>query len=521
MTMLDLRTVARPVERLDFAADATSTGDLVGRLAELGTLHGPVQSTATEVHLDTLSDELAAAGLSLRQTEHGGVRMLEVAVLPLESSSRASLRPHATRAVAPGEVVGSIAKQWVGERFGLPLAEAPREVFSVTIHRRRWTILVDGTSCDVVADDVVASEPHGGRARLLQISVEGNDGALVPPRIVSATRSVASLSTTDLSLAERARGVLGLHVHRHRAKPPRITSEQALVDAARGVVGGWWRVAVGHVPGVRVGLDIEHVHKMRVALRRMRTALQLFGDAFDPTALSEARQSVKQIARGLGVLRDADVQRAAVGDWRERFVDVAPVAWDDVDARLQRQRDDASRSVLGLLDGPAWRKAMIDVERLLQPDDRGLRHTVGALARDFVRRRAKRCREAMHVALDGDATAVHAFRIEVKALRYTLDFLGDVLPPAVVEAAEPLASLQEDLGVIQDWVFTGVVADQLLAMPPSPIPSVAHALGLLAGYGRARAETAAVVAGDVVRRLDLESRLATLCTVPPTPSAEQ
>lgn len=513
--------MARPVERLDFAADATSTGDLVGRLGEVGTLHGPVQSTATEVHLDTPSDELAAAGLSLRQCEHASVRTLEIAVLPLESSSRASSRPHATRALAPGEIIGTVARQWVAERFGLPLGEAPREVFSVTIHRRRWTIEVDGAKADLVADDMVASEPHGARARLLQIVIEGNDGATISPRIVAATRSISSLSTTDVSLAERARSVLGLHVHRHCAKPPRITGEQALVDAARSLVGGWWRVAASHVPGVRVGLDIEHVHKMRVALRRMRTALQVFGDAFDPSALSEARQSVKALARGLGALRDADVQRAALVDWRERFPDVASSAWDDVDARLQRRRQSASRSVLALLDGVGWRKAASDVERLLQPDDRGLRHTVDALCRDFVRRRARRCRDAMNAALVGDAAEVHSFRIEVKALRYTLDFLADVLPPALASAAEPLAELQEELGAIQDWVFTGIVADELLAMPPSPMPDVAHALGLLAGYGRARAQTAAVMGGDAVRRLEIESRLATLVAAPPSPGTAQ
>jgi adenylate cyclase len=501
--------VPRPVERLDLAALATSTGELIGRLEPLGALSGPVQSTATELHLDTHSDELAAAGLSLRQCEHAGVRTLELSVLPLEAT-RVPPRPHATRAFAPGESVGAVARAWVAERFALPLSEAPREVFALTIHRRRWSLAVDAVTVDVVADDIVATEPHGARARLLQVTVAGHDGALVPRRVVSAVRSTSGLSPAEESLAARARAVLGLHVHRHRVKPPRITGEQALVDAARGIVGGWWRVAAGHVPGVRVGLDIEHVHKMRVALRRLRTALQLFGDAFDAGALSEAKQSIKTIARGLGALRDADVQRAAIDDWRERFTEVTPAAWEDVDARLQRRRAVASRAVLALLDGPAWAKAAADVERLLQPDDRGLRHTIEAVSRDVVRRRAKRCNAALDDAMDGDAAAVHSFRIEVKALRYTLDFLADVLPSSLASAAGPLADLQEELGAIQDWVFTGTVADDLRTMPPSPMAEAAHALGLLAGYGRARAQTAALVARAATARLDIESRLAAL-----------
>ena len=43
-----------------------------------------------------------------------------------------------------------------------------------------------------------------------------------------------------------------------------------------------------HEPGTRAGEDIEELHDMRVATRRMRSAFQLFGFHFDDETLSRS-----------------------------------------------------------------------------------------------------------------------------------------------------------------------------------------------------------------------------------------
>jgi len=51
----------------------------------------------------------------------------------------------------------------------------------------------------------------------------------------------------------------------------------------------------------------ERVHRMRVATRRLRAALEVFEDCFPPKRVSEARAEVKELADALGQRRDCDV----------------------------------------------------------------------------------------------------------------------------------------------------------------------------------------------------------------------
>jgi putative phosphoesterase len=58
------------------------------------------------------------------------------------------------------------------------------------------------------------------------------------------------------------------------------------------------------VEGVRVGQDIEAIHHLRVATRRLRTALNLFPDLVKP----KWNKQLKGLAHALGAARDLDVQ---------------------------------------------------------------------------------------------------------------------------------------------------------------------------------------------------------------------
>ena len=60
--------------------------------------------------------------------------------------------------------------------------------------------------------------------------------------------------------------------------------------------------------------DIERVHDMRVATRRLRAALEIFEPCFRPKAFSSALAQVKAIADALGERRDCDVAIAALED---------------------------------------------------------------------------------------------------------------------------------------------------------------------------------------------------------------
>ena len=58
--------------------------------------------------------------------------------------------------------------------------------------------------------------------------------------------------------------------------------------------------------------DIEHVHDMRVATRRLRAALEIFEPCFPPKALGAALARRQAIADALGERRDRDVTIVAL-----------------------------------------------------------------------------------------------------------------------------------------------------------------------------------------------------------------
>ena len=60
--------------------------------------------------------------------------------------------------------------------------------------------------------------------------------------------------------------------------------------------------------------DIERVHAMRVATRRLRAVLEIFAPAFPSRLHREVLGEVKALADALGARRDPDVQLEALAE---------------------------------------------------------------------------------------------------------------------------------------------------------------------------------------------------------------
>ena len=65
--------------------------------------------------------------------------------------------------------------------------------------------------------------------------------------------------------------------------------------------------------------DIERVHAMRVASRRLRAVLEIFAPCFPRAEHRAVLAEVKALADALGARRDPDVQLAAVAALEERM----------------------------------------------------------------------------------------------------------------------------------------------------------------------------------------------------------
>ena len=244
--------------------------------------------------------------------------------------------------------------------------------------------------------------------------------------------------------------------------PPRRCARQLILE----------RVAelVKHEAGTRSGEDIEALHDMRVASRRLREALEIFQACFPPKIYDRLYERVRRVTRALGRARDADV---AVDYFAKLLADsqnvIEQVALQEVLRRLAKQQTRRRTEMQHELDKvqPAdllarFEKAFNNMERTPPSRQRGSR-TALLLARRLF---AQRLREVFAcqrlIKGEGDIEGLHNLRIAVKKLRYameTLDFAGG---EQVKENLKFFKKLQTGLGDLHDRDVFGETVQQRL-----------------------------------------------------------
>lgn len=90
--------------------------------------------------------------------------------------------------------------------------------------------------------------------------------------------------------------------------------------------------------------EVERVHDMRVATRRLRAALEVFEDCFPRKSHRKALKKVKALADALGERRDADVEiellESLAGEVAEADRRAIDALIDDLRARQAQANDD-------------------------------------------------------------------------------------------------------------------------------------------------------------------------------------
>jgi CHAD domain-containing protein len=207
--------------------------------------------------------------------------------------------------------------------------------------------------------------------------------------------------------------------------------------------------------------DIEDIHQMRVATRRLRTMARLLEDtpAFRRKQTSRLRKRLRSLARRLGAVRDLDILLAGLDEYERASVgtETSQPASALRETLLQR-REQALANLRRLLRRPALlkrlRRARRTVRRLRarDTDDRQtlVRHVAGsALWQRY--ETVLRFEEA--VAGGASTEQLHALRIACKQLRYALELFTDDADPCGQSLIETLKDAQDHLGALQDSVF--------------------------------------------------------------------
>ncbi|MBC3190181.1 CHAD domain-containing protein [Pseudonocardia sp. C8] len=189
------------------------------------------------------------------------------------------------------------------------------------------------------------------------------------------------------------------------------------------------RAMLHHEPGVRDGSDIEELHQMRVAVRRMRAALKAARPLLDHTWADGLRRELGRLGRALGPVRDLDVMIERLRGGVATMPAAEHAAGDRLIAVLEGDRVAARAAMLDELDSD--RHATLR-RRLVETVSAPLPEPSDGVARpaliDLVRAESGKLTKAVHRAGPNppDMT-LHDLRIRTKRLRYT----GELVEPAM------------------------------------------------------------------------------------------
>ena len=243
------------------------------------------------------------------------------------------------------------------------------------------------------------------------------------------------------SKAERARRLLSREAPALvRAVPPSLTPESPLDEAIGALMHNCMNQFLGNLPALASGDGVEAVHQMRVAMRRLRSALGLFNRAFPCAEFQDLRAEFERIAAVLGEARDWDVFVETLrARPLPRFADEP--GFDRLLSAAEAKAAAGRAAVLDLVGDKTTTRFALVVERIAA--GRGWRRSatgdrlrrlsepvVGFAASSLDRLDRKVRRRGRHFrSLSSEKR--HALRISLKDLRYATEFFWRSLSPGV------------------------------------------------------------------------------------------
>lgn len=221
---------------------------------------------------------------------------------------------------------------------------------------------------------------------------------------------------------------------------------------------------VAEIPGVHQNVDVEPVHRMRVASRRLRNALDLFKDHLPPGKGKKWIKRVARVTRTLGRARDLDVQLQFLKDFSTGLSSaerrVAGPGLDRLQLRLSQERSALQGPLLEMLD---WLTAhdvinpAVETLRAYQVQGRvaGVKGDDPTLCVEAAQLLRARLEEVLvyapYVEDPQNVRELHQMRIAAKHLRYSLEAYAQLLGKDEIQPWIKLArSIQAMLGQIHD-----------------------------------------------------------------------
>jgi len=408
--------------------------------------------TLTSTYFDTPDRALARAGVTLRRRVENRKGLWQLK-LP-GKGERLELESPGGPAGPPADLADIL----VGILRGRGLENA------AVLRTRRTGIRakVDGRAvADVTVDRVAVLDGRRVRESFVELEAEAldGDGAGALPELGRALEEAGASPGDGRSKAFRAMGFFPLEPALPTRAAPAL--EHVRVALARQVAE-----LLAHDPGTRFGEDVEELHQLRVATRRLRAILRAARDLLEPPWSEALRAELSWLASALGPVRDLDV---LIERFKGEIVGLEPSerrAAARFIALLDEDRDAVRAAMLEAMSSPRYFQLLDRLEAAAvapraRESDISLREIAGAEYRKL--RTAVRA-----LPPDPPDDDLHAVRIHGKRARYAAELAEGAVGKPARRFVQDAKRFQDVVGEHQDAVIAEERIRELLGRTGSP-----------------------------------------------------
>ncbi len=448
---------------------------------------GPVTSQAEPrvdildaTYFDTRDFRLAQAGITLRRRLGGSDEGWHLKI-PVSEDRREELRlPPAGK---PDKVPGALANLVRAHTLGRKLVQAAH----LRTERTSYALLdAQGRELATLTDDVVTGEAGGEQAHLdtwRELEIELSPG-VDPALLDSLDEAVVKAG------AERSRWPSKLRRLTDNLVPSSGTaSGSVLADYFGAQLDALRRNDIG------VRRDVEDsVHQMRVASRRLRSALRTFRRSLDGDVANELAVELRWLGGELGPARDTEVMAERLHDEVKALPPELVLGGVEqlMTRHFAREAEEAKVQAIRALDSKRYTDLLRALEKLAGKPGKikdGKKELRKAVARSD-----RKLREAVAVASELEPgaeqdAALHEVRKKAKRARYAAETVRPVAGKKLRKWRKNVKAVQTTLGTHHDVVVTREVL-RLLGLRAYAETENAFTYGLLYGRSTATAETA-------------------------------
>ncbi len=452
----------------------------------------PAAHRQISAYWDTADDALSRAGLTLRVRTIGKKRLQTVKTKGTETAGLFS------RGEWEAPIQADVPEMTLLETWGLTEAfttacngQTIQTRFTTDVRRAKRVRNGGAARVEIALDrgEVVAGDRSDPIAEVELELLEGPPAHLY--ELALELNKAVPLQLGGLSKAARGYRLLGhiIPAEPVKAADPGLTRGMPAADAFIRIGQSCLTQITGNMRCLLETDDPEGVHQMRVGVRRMRAAMTTFKTLIDGPDMEVVKAELRWLMSLLGPARDADVFDDEV---------LAPLVDDLADepglpalrAHFADRRVAANAATRDAVRSARFTALVLEAARWLEdgswrtdPDRTPLRaEPVHKLAdRVLGRRHRKVLKAGKHYEALGDEER-HALRIQIKKLRYGLEFLAPLYPAKKTKGlSKTLKATQDALGSLNDFaVGRALLRDAAREAAPGT-PDLAFAAGRAAG----------------------------------------